>query len=441
MTIMMNLYGVCVKVRNIKNSKKLSIINSIKFDLFFHYLPQIFTKKIKFKEYRIIKKRVSVLLKTLKLNKFYKVGKLINIDYRIPSWKTPLFYKYIDRFSVVEEKIPCSTVLLSITKDCTFKCKHCYQLHDSGEDLDINLLNKTALELIDLGITKFIIEGGDPFIKFDRLISLCSVIGNSAEVVINSTGNGITLERLKTLKSKCNLKTITFSLNSPIVEDVNFFMGQDYAWNTLKHGLKLCSIADVSVSLNCCLHSGHFENGNFDYLMEIAKDFNVNHIMIIQPKAAGAWLEGHFIDSSEEEREIIKSFVKKYNKNRKYLKYPAITAQVVEEDEEHYGCAGGGTERFYINAKGDVQPCEFLNISFGNVKEESFSDIYSRMRDVFKTPGTNWLCDKYSSSVNDNFKLSGSLPLNFNKSKMLYSKWDRGDATPLFYKIEKELLN
>ena len=91
---------------------------------------------------------------------------------------------------------------------------------------------------------------------------------------------------------------------------------------------------------------------------------------------------------------------------RSYYEYPAITAQVVEEDEEHYGCAGGGTERFYINAKGDVQPCEFLNISFGNVKEESFSDIYSRMRDVFKTPGTNWLCDKYSSSVNDNFKLS-----------------------------------
>ncbi len=46
-------------------------------------------------------------------------------------------------------------------------------------------------------------------------------------------------------------------------------------------------------------------------------------------------------------------------------------------------CTAGGTDRFYINAKGDVQTYEFLNFLFGNIGEEDFLTIYNRMRDHF----------------------------------------------------------
>ena len=67
-----------------------------------------------------------------------------------------------------------------------------------------------------------------------------------------------------------------------------------------------------------------------------------------------------------------------YNLRREYKDFPAIYAQSIEEDENHFGCTAGGIDRFYINAKGDVQPCEFLNISFGNVQDENFEDIYDK---------------------------------------------------------------
>jgi len=385
-------------------------------------------------------KRINVLLKSIKGNKFYKIGKKLSIDNNIPFYGSELFYKYMDRFLNFESKLSCSSVLLSITKDCSFNCKHCYQKHDNGEDLDISLLEETIPELINHGVTTFRIEGGDPFIKFDRLYSLCKKIGHNGEVIINSSGDGVTLDRLKKIKSCCNLKSVTFSINSPIVDDVNFFMGQDYAWNTIKHGLKLANLASVPSSLNCCLHSGHYENGNFEYLMEIAKELAVSHVMLIHPKAAGAWLQGQFPEFNKDEINSVKILVRKFNKNRKYYKYPAITAQVIEEDEEHFGCAGGGSERFYINAKGDVQPCEFLNISFGNINNEKFTDIFERMRKEFKTPGTSWLCEIYSEKVFSFFQKDNNLPLDLETSKLLYEKWSRGDATPLYYKIENELV-
>lgn len=429
-----------MRIKNVRQSQKIMIMQRIKVNLFFHYLSLLFKKRLDLKHYLLLIKRIHSLFKIFKLNKFYKIGKKVKIDNNLPFYPTETFYKYMDRFVHFKTKIPCTSVLLSITKDCSFNCKHCYQKHDKGPDIDINELTNIVPELISHGITNFKIEGGDPFIQFDRLKNLCTSIGFNGEIVINSSGNGITLEKLKILKECCNLKTITFSVNSPIKEDVNFFMGQDYAWNTLQHGLKLCKIALVPASLNCCLHSGHYENGNFEYLMEIAKELGVAHVMLLHPKAAGAWLQGRFPRFSDEELLHIKSLVKKYNRTRKLFKHPSITAQIIEEDSEHYGCAAGGTDRFYINAKGDVQPCEFLNISFGNIYEEKFIDIFTRMREEFNTPGTTWLCEAYSDKVNNQFRSDEILPLNLEESKKLYSKWDRGDATPLYYKIEKELI-
>jgi MoaA/NifB/PqqE/SkfB family radical SAM enzyme len=44
-----------------------------------------------------------------------------------------------------------------------------------------------------------------------------------------------------------------------------------------------------------------------------------------------------------------------------------------------YGCPAF-SERFYVNAYGDVQPCTFFQISFGNALEEPLRDIWQRGR-------------------------------------------------------------
>lgn len=429
-----------MKIRNITNMKRISVLGKVKTDLFFHYLPLLFKKKLDLKHYLLLIQRFNTLLKSFKVNKFYKIGKKIKLDHSLPLFGSDNFYRYMDKFINFDNKLSCSTAVISITNDCSFKCKHCYQRFDIGSDVDIKLLVKMIRELMKQGVTNFFIEGGDPFIQFDRLVKVCETIGTNGEITINSTGDGITLEKLKNLKNCCNIHTIAFSMNSPINDDINFFMGQDYAWNTLKHGMKLCNIASIPASLNCCFHNGHYENGNFEYLMEIAKDLKISHVKLIHPKAAGAWLQGSFPEFESREIDYVKNLVKKYNRSRKYSRYPAVTAQVVEEDTEHYGCRAGGSDLIYINAKGDIQPCEFLNISFGNIAEEEFSVIYERMREEFKTPGTKWLCEAYSEKIYAEFKKGEILPLSVERTKHLYSNWNRGDATPLYYKIEKELI-
>ena len=114
-----------------------------------------------------------------------------------------------------------------------------------------------------------------------------------------------------------------------------------------------------------------------------------------------------------------------------------MAAQVFEEAENLLGCTAGAVDRFYVGAGGEVQPCEFLNISFGNVKEEPFSEIYERMRAHFRQPCTDWLCCTQSEAiyriVKD--KKIARTPLPWNETKQLVEKWQRGTPTPIYKKL------
>jgi radical SAM protein with 4Fe4S-binding SPASM domain len=128
-----------------------------------------------------------------------------------------------------------------------------------------------------------------------------------------------------------------------------------------------------------------------------------------------------------------------YNNLKAFKQYPAIAPMIIDEDREHFGCTAGGTDRFYINAKGDVQPCEFLNISFGNIATQPFEQIYEKMRTEFLTPGDCWLCEKYSSRIAAIFReynLS-SLPLSPDLSEKVISQIERGNTSEFYDKVVK----
>jgi MoaA/NifB/PqqE/SkfB family radical SAM enzyme len=209
----------------------------------------------------------------------------------------------------------------------------------------------------------------------------------------------------------------------------------------LMKGIEACHSADVPVSFNICLQAKAFYDGTFQTIMEKTKELGASVIQLIKPKPAGAWLEhgaGYF---TGEDLKQVKMLVNRYNNERAYRDYPSISAQVIEEEPSMFGCTAGGTDRFYINAKGDVQPCEFLNISFGNIGREDFDAIYGRMRKVFRIPRDCWLCEQYAHDVVRLMKQHAvdSLPLDETLSKEIYETWDRGNDTELYRVIENRI--
>jgi MoaA/NifB/PqqE/SkfB family radical SAM enzyme len=230
-----------------------------------------------------------------------------------------------------------------------------------------------------------------------------------------------------------------FSLHTPDPERLNAFMGKPTAWETMSRAVTLCHDAGVPVAFNTCAGPEAFGNGEFDRLMRCARDFGACLVQLIKPKPAGAWLSSPPPEFSSADFARLYEVVNRYNHDPGFADFPAISAQVIEEDRDHFGCTAGGVDRFYINAKGDVQPCEFLNISFGNLGRESFDAIFARMRRRFDPPGENWLCEGCALHVRQvaQSKPRLNLPLSAEDSEVIAAKWDRGQPTRAYERIHR----
>ena len=64
---------------------------------------------------------------------------------------------------------------------------------------------------------------------------------------------------------------------------------------------------------------------------------------------------------------------------------PKVSSFAFVEDVSRYGC-GAGFQHFYVDAMGNVQPCDFTPVSFGNVRREPLAAILGRMREAFSRP-------------------------------------------------------
>ncbi|WHH59479.1 radical SAM protein [Petroclostridium sp. X23] len=427
-----------IEITNITGNNKILFNLKLKISVLFHFIPYILKRKLSLKNFILFLRRLLIFLSRMQHNKFVRIGDKTRLDLYVPGFPSKAFYTACKKFMHFDGAMPCATVLISVTSACTNRCSHCYQKLDKGKDVNIDTLVNAAQVLQERGVAFYNIEGGEPFLAYDRLKNLCSSIDERSEIWINSTGVGMTIEKLKELR-KLNVTAVMFSLHSPQPEDLNRFMGNDSAWDTLQKAVEMCHDADIAVAFNTCLMREDFYNGTFEEIMDTAKDFHACMIQLIKPKPSGAWLEKEDILFDEKDIALVKEKVNKYNTQQEFARYPSISAQIIEEDAAVFGCTAGGIDRFYINAKGDVQPCEFLNISFGNIADQPFEMIYEKMRNVFSWGGNCYLCEKYSKEIHHQYKENHlkTLPLPPEISEKIYGTWDRGDKTDLYKSLEQ----
>jgi MoaA/NifB/PqqE/SkfB family radical SAM enzyme len=108
---------------------------------------------------------------------------------------------------------------------------------------------------------------------------------------------------------------------------------------------------------------------------------------MLEPRPVGGYLQnGKEALLTDSDREILMQFFAKGNSKRQFKDYPIIYSVAHAESPEQAGCMMGGLFHFHIDSKGNVNPCVFLPVSFGNIMEESFEAIFARMRKAVQWP-------------------------------------------------------
>jgi MoaA/NifB/PqqE/SkfB family radical SAM enzyme len=293
---------------------------------------------------------------------------------------------------------------------------------------------ETVKNLSDAGVCFLNIEGGDAFLRFNDLCKIMDALDDSMEVWVNTGGTNITLEKLQILK-KQGVRGIMVSIHGSDAAFHDDFVGVQGAFELAKQSVLLANEAGLGTAINTVLTHEQIERNVLSDVMLLARSCSCDFVQLIHPKRAGKWLENESLNQKDD---AIKKFVSKahryYNSRNDF---PALAAQAEEEHPNKFGCTCGGTDRFYVGAGGEIQPCEFLNVSFGNVNEESFDVIFKRMREAFKVPCCEWMCEVKAGEIYD-FMQKHSLtktPIPFEYTKELVKNWNNGTPTKLYTKL------
>lgn len=391
--------------------------------------------RVKPSEYLQFLRRALILLLNFWPNKAVRIASGYKIYIYLPAYPSPAFFRALEAKLLSTPPGPVS-VVYSTTKACSYHCPHCYQRQDAGADMSEEVLIATARALKKVGVSFLNIEGGEPFLRYERLLHLVQATADATEIWVNTTGDGVTRERLSALKD-AGLNGIMVSIHAPGADAHDGFTGVPGSFDTACRTLRLCRELQIGAAINSVLSETDIKEGKLDALMALAYSLDCDFVQLIHPKPAGLWLGNpDAVQTASAFLASLRATHLRYN-SRQTRTLPVLAAQVFEERPEGLGCTAGGVDRFYVNATGEVQPCEFLNVSFGNVTREPFEAIFARMRQAFAAPVKEWPCCTQSHRIVELLRENKMTvtPLPSEHAAEFMAGWNRGEQPDVYRRM------
>ncbi len=261
------------------------------------------------------------------------------------------------------------TLGISLGYDCQCSCIHCSAgklINKARSRLSLDDLIRTIDESIRLGVIHFNITGGEPLL-YTECFDLLAYISAHKSSILSLATNGILLDLNTTAKlKKVGLDVVQISLDSDNEEIHDRERGFRGVYRKALEGINNARKSGLIVFISAVFTNENLLNGEIIRLASIAKESDAI-LHLNSACSAGRWGEKYFYLNNEAREKL--GFL---------LKMPHVRINT-EAAYFSMGCKAG-SEKIYITAYGDVLPCPFIQLSFGNIKKNSLEQIWKEMR-------------------------------------------------------------
>jgi MoaA/NifB/PqqE/SkfB family radical SAM enzyme len=339
----------------------------------------------------LVLRRGDAILMSLKLNK--RKAQLLSLK-RLKGLPFVRKLNYISN-AILGETIRARTfaalglrlVEISLTDRCQCRCGHCFaatqQPLPEKDELQMPQICALIDDLSRLGVTEVCFSGGEPLLRHD-ILEIVSY-AHSKGLVARLITNGILLDDQMVANLKCaGLSWCSLSIDSPRSEEHDAFRQFSGCFDKAIGGLRLlvkykipCSI--ITVARKELLYSGQLEE-----IVKIGKKLGVTVVRINFPVPLGRFINQDNQTLTYQEREKV----------RELLRYGNV---MMEAPSEGTKCTAAVT-KVNILPNGNVTPCVFVPLSYGNIREFKFSEIWKSMEDYSKRFTVNGQCPMCDSN-------------------------------------------
>lgn len=388
----------------------------------------ILMANIKNRELRKLPLRVSwYLQRTFKNEKLTLLDGKYIVNTFIPPFPSRAFDRLIKNTADVYRRIlsPYSAYI-ALTDRCGFKCWHCSKSYRQGKEVNRDKWVEIINKLQEIGISVIGFTGGEPLYRED-LEEIIKSVDDRSTTILFTSGDGLTDERARSLK-QAGLYYITVSLDDYDRIRHNQLRGSDKAFEIAVEAVKNSLNNGFYTAVQLTVRKNFLNQKDMDRYIEFVKNLGAQEIRIIEPMPTGRLIKegkGIFLDNLE--REFLKGYHRRINKNKTM---PKIASFMYIEDKNLYGC-GAGIQHIYIDAFGNLSPCDFTPLSFGNLQEEDFDIPYRKLREEFSRPRDKCFVLDNMGQIRSAFK--DNLPLPYEESKKVCKVCSKG-VLPEFYR-------
>jgi MoaA/NifB/PqqE/SkfB family radical SAM enzyme len=316
-----------------------------------------------------------------RINNIFAEEKPISVDENeiifstwIPPIPGPVFSRVISaEIAAIRKKRVPDQFSIGITARCPNRCIHCGAAGIKPEkELTLDEISGAVDQSLELGSYLIAFDGGETMLRDDLVEMVARVDKSRAIATCLTSGFKLSEERAKELKA-AGLYASRISLDSPFEAEHDRIRGREGAYRDSIAGIKN-SIASGILTDMFVVVSPH----NIDDLEEfynLAFNLEMHELSIYEIIAVGRWLEHEDEVIGEKDVSRLEKFQKKMNSKPEG---PRVTAFPYFLGPSLFGCFAG-RRWMHVASDGEVMPCAYTPLSFGNICEEPLEAIWKRM--------------------------------------------------------------
>jgi len=276
------------------------------------------------------------------------------------------------------------TGMVAITYRCQCKCKHCgsaFYTTKKPDELTSRELKNLMDQMPAVRTDTVSFFGGEPLLRDD----ICELIAYGKKLglgtVLDTNGAALDEAMAKRLKDAgLDMAFISIDSSNPEVHDN--LRGIPGLFDRAVAAISLCKKYGIHPRIATYVDRERLHNGDFARLIEFSEKLGAE-LRILLPILAGRWSAAKDVKLTPEEIQKFKGMLKP---GKVYWEQ-----EVCSSHNSNFVCAALSRKMYYVTAYGDLTPCCYVPLSFGNVKKEPLKTILDRMykHPVYKNPNCN----------------------------------------------------
>ena len=263
---------------------------------------------------------------------------------------------------------------LAITEKCNCRCFHCSAYRRKKEELSTYRWMRVIDELLKMGTYNITFTGGEPLLREDLYELIRHVDKRKAITQIFTNGYLLNEDVVEELV-KSGLYSLQVSLDSPIAEEHDRLRGVNGLFKKAIEGIKIAREKGLLVGISSYIDHEGLKRGKIEKLISIAEKIGVNELTVFDLVPTGKILHQNLFLTEEDRKTLIQIYVRENEK----ASGPRVSIMSFVNSPLGAGCFGGDFQ-IHITNSGEVTPCDFTPLTFGNVKKESLREIWRKIR-------------------------------------------------------------